>query len=60
MEAKPYPEEKRRILIERSIPDFVAFLKEITEGKQFIQEKLLESQVDSGRGTLRQHWQSQG
>ena len=49
MEAKPYPEEKRRILIERSIPDFVAFLKEITEGKQFIQEKLLESQVPGFR-----------
>lgn len=49
MEAKPYPEEKRRILIERSIPDFVAFLNEITEGKQFIQEKLLESQVPGFR-----------
>ena len=49
MEAKPYPEEKRRILIERSIPDFVVFLKEITDGKQFIQEKLLESQVPGFR-----------
>ena len=49
MEAKPYPEEKRRILIERSIPDFVVFLNEITEGKQFIQEKLLENQVPGFR-----------
>lgn len=47
MDAKPYPEDKRRILIERSVEDFIAFLEEITdrEGKQFIQQRLLPSQV---------------
>ena len=51
MEAKPYPEEKRRILIERNVKDFVAFLEEITDqtGKQFIREKLLQSQVPGFR-----------
>lgn len=49
MEAKPYPETKRRMLIERSVADFVAFLEEITEEKQLIREKLLPSQVPGFR-----------
>ena len=51
MEAKPYPKEKRGILIERNAKDFVAFLEEITNqtGKQFIREKLLQSQVPGFR-----------
>ena len=51
MEAKPYPEEKRSILIERDAKDFVAFLEEITDqtGKQFIREKLLQSQISGFR-----------
>ena len=51
MEAKPYPEGKRSILIEQNAKDFTAFLEEITDrtGKQFIQEKLLESQVPGFR-----------
>ena len=51
MEAKPYPEEKRGILIERNAKDFIAFLDEITDrtGKQFTREKLLESQVPGFR-----------
>ena len=46
MEAKPYPEEKRRNLIKKDKEDFIAFLREVTdgEGKQFIQQKLLPSQ----------------
>ena len=51
MEAKPYSEEKRGILIERNAKDFVTFLEEITDktGKQFIREKLLQSQVPGFR-----------
>ena len=51
MEAKPYPEDKRRDLIKRSIEDVVNFLTEITdrEGKQFVREKLLQSQVPGFR-----------
>ncbi len=51
MEAKPYPEDKRRDLTERSKEDFIAFLEEVTEpsGKQFIQEKLLPSKVKGFR-----------
>ena len=51
MEAKPYPKEKRGILIERNAKDFVTFLEEITNqtGKQFIREKLLQSQVPGFR-----------
>ena len=46
MEAKPYPEEKRRDLIRRS-EDFISFLKEVTDskGKRFIQQELLPSRV---------------
>ncbi len=42
MEPKPYPEEKRRILIERCSSDFITFLEQITDsnGKQFVREKL--------------------
>lgn len=48
MEAKPYPEAKRRILIERSVENFVAFLEEVTvsEGKTFIRNQLLERNVN--------------
>ena len=58
MQAKPYPEAKRRILTERSVDDFVTFLKEVTDqtGNQFIREKLLQSQVPGfrpGRAPLR-------
>ena len=51
MHAKPYPEEKRRTLTERSVDDFVTFLKEVTDqtGNQFIREKLLQSQVPGFR-----------
>ena len=51
MEAKTYPEEKRRDLIKRREEDFIAFLKEVTdsEGRQFIQQQLLQSQVDGFR-----------
>ena len=47
MEAKPYLEEKRRILTERSAEDFVTFLQEVTDqtGNQFIREKLLQNEV---------------
>ena len=46
MEAKPYPEEKRGNLIKKDKEDFIAFLKEVTDGEgiQFIQQKLLPSQ----------------
>ena len=45
MEAKPYPEEKRRELIKKNKEDFIAFLDEVTEpvGRQFIQQELLPS-----------------
>lgn len=51
MEAKTYPEEKRRDLIKRREEDFIAFLKEVTdsEGRQFIRQQLLQSQVDGFR-----------
>ena len=51
MEAKTYPEEKRRDLIKRREEDFIAFLKEVTdsEGKQFIRQQLLQSQIDGFR-----------
>ena len=47
MEAKPYPEEKRRDLIKKNKEDFIAFLEEVTEpaGRQFIQQELLPSKV---------------
>ena len=47
MHAKPYPEAKRRLLLERSVEDFVAFLKEVTdsEGEVFIRNQLLPSNV---------------
>ena len=46
MEAKPYPEEKRRDLIRRS-ENFISFLEEVTDskGKRFIQQQLLQSKV---------------
>ena len=51
MEAKPYPEEKRRILVERGITDFIAFLEDVADpvGKQFIRDKLLQRQVPGFR-----------
>ena len=47
MEAKSYPEEKRRDLITKNKEDFIAFLKEVTEtaGRQFVQQELLPSKV---------------
>ena len=47
MEAKPYPEAKRRLLLERSVEDFVTFLNEVTEsqGNTFIRNQLLERNV---------------
>lgn len=58
MQAKPYPEAKRRILMEQSEVDFITFFEEITDqtGRQFIREKLLQSQVSGfrpGRAPLR-------
>ena len=51
MEAKPYPKEKRSILIQRNLDAFVTFLKEIEapEGKQFIRQELLQRQVPGFR-----------
>ena len=51
MEAKPYPIEKRKILMERSKEDFVAFLQEVTdqEGNKFIREKLEKLQHNDSR-----------
>ncbi len=51
MQAKPYPEAKRRILIERSVEDFVAFLEEVTEsqGQTFIRNQLLPRTVTGFR-----------
>lgn len=51
MQAKPYPEAKRRILMKRSEMDFITFLEEVTDqtGKQFIREKLLQNQVPGFR-----------
>ena len=51
MEAKPYPEAKRRILIERSKEDIIAFLAEVTdtEGREFIRTQLLPRTVTGFR-----------
>lgn len=51
MEAKLYPENKRRDLIQRSKEDFVEFLIEVTdyEGKQFIEKELLPNKVKGFR-----------
>ena len=51
MEGKPYPEAKRRILIELSTADFIQFLKEVTdqEGKLFIRNQLLQRRVPGFR-----------
>ena len=51
MEGKPYPEAKRRILIELSTADFIQFLEEVTdqEGKLFIQNQLLQRRVPGFR-----------
>ena len=48
MHAKPYPEAKRRILIERDVGDFVTFLNEVTEsqGNTFIRNQLLQRSVN--------------
>ena len=47
MQAKPYPEAKRRILIERDVNDFIAFLEEVTdsEGEVFVRTQLLQHNV---------------
>ena len=47
MHAKPYPKAKRRILIERSVEEIVAFLNEVTdsEGEEFIRTQLLQSNI---------------
>ena len=51
METKPYPEAKRRILIQRSASDFITFLEEITdrEGKRFVYNHLLPRKVPGFR-----------
>ena len=49
MEAKPYPEAKRTVLIGREVSDFIAFLGEITHGKQFIQKNLLQYNIPGFR-----------
>ncbi len=51
MQAKPYPEAKRRILLERSVEDFVAFLEEVTDsqGRTFIRNQLLPRTVTGFR-----------
>ena len=51
MEGKPYPEAKRRILIELSTADFIKFLEEVTDqaGKLFIQNQLLQRRVPGFR-----------
>ena len=44
MEAKPYPEEKRRYLIDRGNEDFIAFLEQVNttkEGQQALKNLLL-------------------
>ncbi len=48
MHAKPYPEAKRRILIERDVGDFVTFLNEVTgsQRKTFIRNQLLQRSVN--------------
>ena len=59
MESKPYPVEKRRILLQRNTDDFVSFLNEVKtpEGKRFIRHNLLPNQVPGfrkGRAPLTQ------
>ena len=51
MEAKPYPVEKRRILIERSQATFVAFLQQVTDpqGRNFVRNQLLQRRVPGFR-----------
>ena len=51
MEGKPYPEAKRRILIELSTVDFIEFLEEVIDqsGKLFIQNQLLQRRVPGFR-----------
>lgn len=51
MQAKPYPETKRRILIKLSTANFIEFLEEVTdqEGKLFIQDQLLQRRVPGFR-----------
>lgn len=51
MEGKPYPEAKRKILIELSTADFIEFLEEVTDqaGKLFIQNQLLQRRVPGFR-----------
>ena len=51
MEGKPYPETKRRILIELSTADFIKFLEEVTDqaGRLFIQNQLLQRRVPGFR-----------
>ena len=49
MQAKPFPEAKRRILLERSVEDFVAFFEDITEEIQNTRKQLLHYQVPGFR-----------
>ncbi len=51
MEGKPYPEAKRRIIIELNTADFVKFFEEVTdhEGKLFIRNQLLQGRVPGFR-----------
>lgn len=51
MEGKPYPEAKRRILIELATADFIQFLEEVTDikGKLFIRNQLLQRRVPGFR-----------
>ena len=51
MEAKLYPIEKRRILIERSQANFVAFLQQVTDpqGRNFVRNQLLQRRVPGFR-----------
>ena len=51
MEGKPYPETKRRILIELGPADFIQFLEEVTDlkGKLFIRNRLLQRRVPGFR-----------
>ncbi len=47
MNAKPYPEAKRRLLVKRDVNDFVNFLEGVTdsEGEEFIRTQLLQSNI---------------
>ena len=59
METKPYPVEKRRILLQQNTDDFLSFLNEVKtpEGKRFIRHNLLPNQVPGfrkGRAPLTQ------